>query len=214
MKIGIIGTGNIGGTLAGLLLDAGYEVLLANSRGPESLVDIVAELGAGAFAGSVRDVSSKSDVVIEAIPFGKLHTLPRLELDGKILITAANYYPARDGEIDLGAGTQTEYLQRLLPETHIAKAFNTIYYMHLRTEGDTSAPVEARRVLPFAATDETAATAARELTDALGFGPLYLGDLPSARGLSETNDLLYNKQMTLAEAQRALDEYRKEKRKG
>lgn len=207
MKVGIIGTGNIGGTLAGLLMKTGHEVLLANSRGPESLVDMVAKLGSGASAGSVADVAQKTDIVIEAIPFGKLPTLPRPELDGKILITAANYYPKRDGEIDLKGATQSEYIRRLLPKTHIAKAFNTIYFEHLRTEGDPEKPPEARRVLPFAASDKIAEDAARELIEELGFGPLFLGDLPAARGISETNDLLYNKQLTLAEARRILDEH-------
>jgi predicted dinucleotide-binding enzyme len=208
MKIGIIGTGNIGGTLAGLLIEVGHEVLLANSRGPESLADMVAKLGSRASAGSVGTVAQEADIVIEAIPFGKLHTLPRSELDGKILITAANYYPGRDGEIDLEGATQSEYLQGFLPKTRIAKAFNTIYFEHLRTEGDTEKPLDARRVLPFAASDKTAEDGARELIEELGFGPLFLGDLAAARGLSETNDLLYNKQLTLAEARRIVHEQR------
>ena len=201
MQIGIIGAGNIGGTLAGLFLTAGHDVVIANSRGPESLGELVAELGSGASAASVEEVAGTSDVIVEAIPFGKVHTLPAAELAGKVLITASNYYPGRDGEIDLGELSQSEYLQKLLPETHIAKVFNTIYWEHLRVQGDTAKALADRRVLPFAASDATAESVARELIEELGFGPLFLGDLAQTSGISEPEGLLYNKQLTLAQAE-------------
>lgn len=204
MKIGIIGSGNIGGTLARLLVDAEYNVVIANSRGPESLRELVGMLGPRASASSAREAARMGDVVIEAIPFGKVGTLPREELEGKVLITASNYYPGRDGKIDLGGVTQSEYLHRLLPKTHIAKVFNTIYWEHLRDEGDTNRALPERRVLPFVASDEQAEAVGRQLIEDLGFGPLYLGKLAQARGLSEPNDILYNKQMTLAQAEAVL----------
>ncbi|MAG35028.1 MAG: NADP oxidoreductase, partial [Dehalococcoidia bacterium] len=180
---------------------AGHEVVIANSRGPESLGELIAKLGPGASAASVSEAARQGDLVIEAIPFGKVHTLPRAELEGKVLITAANYYPGRDGEIDLGGLTESEYLHRLLPKTHIAKVFNTIHWEHLRVEGDTSKTLAERRVLPFAASDVQAESRARQLIEELGFGPLFLGELAQVRGLSEPDDLLYNKQLTLAQAQ-------------
>jgi predicted dinucleotide-binding enzyme len=134
-----------------------------------------------------------------------VQTLPRAELAGKVLITASNYYPGRDGEIDLGGLTQSEYLHRLLPETHVAKVFNTIYWEHLRVEGDTDKPLPDRRVLPFAASDTQAESVARRLVEELGFGPLFLGNLAQTRGLSEPGGTLYNKQMTLAQAQQAVE---------
>jgi len=204
MKVGIIGSGNIGGTLAGLLVQAGHEVVIANSRGPESLGALVGKLGSKASAAAATEAARLGEVVIEAIPFGKLQALPRAELKGKVLITAGNYYPGRDGTIDLDGLTESEYLHRLLPETHIAKAFNTIYWEHLRDEGDTSKALAARRVVPFAASDARAESVARQLIEELGFGPLFLGDLARVRGLSQPNDMLYNKQMTLAQAQAAL----------
>jgi len=204
MKVGIIGSGNIGGTLAGLLVDAGYEVLLANSRGPESLAALVEQLGPRAAAVTVREASRDGDIVIEAIPFGKLHSLPRAELEGKVLLTASNYYPGRDGEIDLGGLTQSEYLHDLVPTTHLAKVFNTIYWEHLRVEGDTHKPLAERRALPFVATDDQAESVARQLIEELGFGPLFLGELPKARGVSEPGGTLYNKQLTLAQAERLI----------
>lgn len=200
MKIGIIGSGCIGGTLARLAVDAGHEVVIANSRGPESLAPVVKKLGPNASAASAEDAARAGEIVIEAIPFGKVPTLPRDALDGKVLITASNYYPGRDGEIDFGELTQSEYLHRLLPDTHIAKVFNTIYWEHLGVEGDTSKALEDRRVLPFVASDDIAKAAAKRLIEELGFGPLYLGELGRVRGLSEPDGVLYNKQLTLSEA--------------
>jgi predicted dinucleotide-binding enzyme len=202
MKIGIIGSGNVGGTLASLLIKAGHDVVIANSRGPESLSGLIDKLGPRASAATVPEAARAGDVVIEAIPFGRVDTLPRKELEDKVLLTASNYYPGRDGQIDLGRLTQSEYLHRLLPKTHIAKVFNTIYFEHLRIEGDTSKPLAERRVLPFASSDAKAESVARQLIEELGFGPLFLGDLAQVRGLSEPNDTLYNKQLTLSDAQR------------
>ncbi len=204
MKVGIIGSGHIGGTLARLLIQAGHDVVIANSRGPASLGELVAELGPRASAATAPEAARQGDIVIEAVPFGKLSTLPRAELAGKLLITASNYYPGRDGEIDLAGLTQSELLQRLLPDTHIAKVFNTIYWEHLRVEGDTDKPLPERRVLPFVASDARAEHVARELIEELGFGPLYLGELAQARGLSEPGGALYNKQLTLAQAEQVV----------
>ena len=204
MLVGIIGSGNIGGTLAAILTKAGYSVLLANSRGPESLAGLVAELGPGVSATTPQDAAERADLVIEAIPFGRLSELPLNALAGKVLITASNYYPGRDGNIDLAGATQSEYLDRMLPDTHIAKVFNTIYWEQLRDEGDANKGLPDRRVLPFAASDEMAESAARDLILALGFGPLFLGDLSATRGVSEPEGLLYNRDLTLAEAEALL----------
>jgi len=204
MKIGIIGAGNIGASLARLLIDAGHEVLIANSRGPESLRGLVGELGDRASAATPEQAADQGELVIEAIPFGRLDTLPADALADKVLISAANYYPGRDGEMDLGGVTQTEYLHGLLPRTHVAKAFNTIFFKHLQVEGDASKPLEQRRVLPFAASDETARAAAQSLIEELGFGPLDLGALSAVAGISEPDGSLYNKQLTLAEAKAEL----------
>jgi predicted dinucleotide-binding enzyme len=205
MKIGIIGAGHIGGTLASLLTKAEHEVILANSRGPETLREQIEKLGPRATAATATEAAEQGEIVIEAVPFGKLSELPRQQLEGKVLLTASNYYPSRDGAIDLKGLTQSEYLQRLLPETHLAKVFNTIYWEHLRDQGDRSKPLEERRVLPFVASNKQAEDVARTLIEDLGFGPLCLGQLSMARGLSETEDLLYNKQLSLAEAKAMME---------
>ena len=104
MKIGMIGAGHIGATLAGLLARVGHEVALSNSRGPDTLENLVADLNKNAQnnseGGSVRamtaeDAASFGDLVIEAIPFGHYRDLPKEQLKGKTLVSASNYYPNR-----------------------------------------------------------------------------------------------------------------------
>lgn len=103
MRFGIIGSGNIGSTLARLAVAAGYDVVIANSRGPASLKALVSELGARARAGTLGDVGAGSDVIIEAIPFGRLRELPAGPMGAGVLVTAANYFEHRDGTIDMSA---------------------------------------------------------------------------------------------------------------
>lgn len=208
MKIGIIGVGNIGGTLAALLVQRGHEVVIANSRGPQTLSERVAALGPRATADTVEGAARAAELVIEAIPFGRVSTLPADALADKVLVTAANYYPGRDGEVDLGGLTQSEHVHRQVPGAHVAKAFNTIYFEHLRVQGDSSKPMAERRVIPMAASDDVARTAARALVEELGFGVLDLGPLSAARGIAEPGDLLYNQDLTLAEAEAKLAEHR------
>lgn len=206
MKIGIIGAGNIGATLAKLLVERDHEVIIANSRGPQTLAGLVESLGPRASAATVEEAAQAGEVVIEAIPFGKVATLPAAALAGKVLITASNYYPGRDGPMDLGGLTHSEYVHRQVPQAHVAKAFNTIYFEHLRVEGDRAKPAAQRRVIPFAASDGKAEAAAREIIEQLGFGALWLGALDAVKGIAEPGDRLYNKQLTLAEAEAILAE--------
>src|SRR5437764_1115913 len=118
MKIGIIGAGHIGGTTARLFVDAGHEVAISNSRGPEQLRDIVATLGPNAHAATAADAARFGDVVLVAIPLKDYTTLPVDELRGKIVIDATNYYPNRDShypQIDSGALASSEMVAAHLP---------------------------------------------------------------------------------------------------
>lgn len=197
---GIIGTGNIGSTLAHLLVGAGHRVVLSNSRGPESLKGLVEALGERASAGSLAETVSQADVVIEAIPFGKLGVLADAPWVGKVLLSAANYYPQRDGVIDLGGATPSAHVARVVKGARVARIFNTIYFEHLRHQGDTSKALVARRVLPITSDDPEAAQVAASLAVELGFGPLFLGGLSASEGLAEPGGALYNKALTLGEA--------------
>lgn len=121
MRIGIIGAGNIGSTAAKLFAEAGHEVVIANSRGPETLEGLVGEIGANARAGTVEEAADFREMVMEAIPFGRYRELPAEKLSGKVLMTASNYYPERDGEIDLGGLAQSELVARHLPGARVSR---------------------------------------------------------------------------------------------
>ena len=133
MKIGIIGAGNIGANAARLFVKAGHEVVLANSRGAETLTNLAAEIGAQAM--NLEDAAQFGEVVLIAVPFGKYETLPPASFQNKIVIDANNYYPDRDGQfadIDDGKTTSSELLAEHLKNARIVKAFNTIWFDHRR----------------------------------------------------------------------------------
>ncbi|MGH7706787.1 MAG: NADPH-dependent F420 reductase [Vulcanimicrobiaceae bacterium] len=114
--MGIVGSGNIGGTAARLFVKAGHEVAVSNSRGPETLHDLVAELGPKARAMTIAEAARFGDVVLVAIPFGKYKTLPAQAFYSKVVIDAENYYPERDGhvaDLDSGVATSSELMARM-----------------------------------------------------------------------------------------------------
>lgn len=207
-KIGIIGSGNIGGTLAALLTSAGYEVWLANSRGPDSLTDTVTALGPNARAATAEDAAREADLVIEAVPFGRVGELPAAALEGKILISASNYYPGRDGKIELVGRSETEHVAAQVPGAIVVKAFNTIYWEHLRDQADTTKAPDDRRVIPIAGDDPKAVDQVAELIESLGFGVLRVGTLADTRGLTQPGDLLYNVDLSLSQAKKQLATHR------
>ncbi len=199
MNIGIIGAGNIGETAAKLFIDAGHDVAISNSRGPETLTEVIQKLGSHARAVTTEDAAKFGQVVLEAIPYGLYKSLPAEALAGKILISASNYYPQRDGTLDLGRRAQTELLAHHVPQARVVKAFNTIYWEHLRDQGDTSKLTEARRVIFLSGDDEVAKTTVAALIEELGFGPLELGSLRESKR-QEPGSAVYNKDMTVREA--------------
>lgn len=204
MQIGIIGAGNIGGTLAPLFAAVGHDVLLSNSRGPATIADKAGGPGDRIRVGTVGDAAAFGDVVVEAIPFGRYVALPADALTGKVVISAANYYPGRDGDIDLGGRSDTELLAAHLAGSHVVKAFNTIYYVHLATQGDPSRATDERRVIPVAGDDVTAKRTVLDLVDQLGFGGVDNGDLHTG-GLRQMPDApIYNRDVTAAEGRRIL----------
>ena len=164
MRIGIVGSGHIGGTLAKLFARVGYEVAISNSRGPASLVSIVAEIGPQARAATVDEAIAFGDVVVLAIPYGEYQALPLARLKGKIVIDAMNYYSQRDGVIDFGDLTSTELIARHIPDGRVLKAFNTMYYETLATKGNPSAPLDDRLVI-FVSGDSPDARSTARATD-------------------------------------------------
>lgn len=200
MKIGMIGAGNIGATAAGLFLEAGHDVALSNSRGPETLRELVEELGSGAHARTVEEAARFGSVAMEAIPFGAFRDLPADVLAGRVVISASNYYPERDGEIELDGLTQTELVARHLSGSRVVKAFNTIYWKNLRDQGDASKPIAARRVIPLAGDDSLARELVGWLIEEIGFAPLDLGSLREGGRHMEPGSPIYAEDLTVEEA--------------
>ena len=138
MRIGIIGAGKIGGTLAGLFVKAGHDVAISNSRGPDTLADVLEEIGDGVQAMTVIDAAAFGDVVVVSIPLRAYRDVPVRETAGKIVLDTNNYYPSRDGqipELDDDSTTSTELLAAHLPDARVVKAFNAIMWKHLGNDG-------------------------------------------------------------------------------
>lgn len=129
MKIGIIGSGNIGGTLTTLFSRTGHDVAVSNSRGPETLTDLVEQAGDGARAAAAEDAAGFGEVVVVAVPLKAYRDLPADRLAGRIVVDANNYSTQRDGaisELDDESTTSSELLAQHLSESRVVKAFNTM----------------------------------------------------------------------------------------
>jgi predicted dinucleotide-binding enzyme len=182
MKIGIIGTGKIGGTLAALWVKAGHEVLIS-SRHPEELQSLAQSLGPKAHVGTPREAALFSNVVLVSIPYGALPQLGKdlkSELAGKIVLDTGNPYPERDGDMALEArrlGTGVASA-RFLPGVRLVRAFNAINYKDLASLSHRSGELVA---IPLAADDAQALAVASQLVTDAGFEPVVVGPLSSAR---------------------------------
>src|SRR5512145_2574577 len=156
--IGLIGAGHIGSQLARLSVLAGYDVVLSNSRGPETLSELVKELGPHARAGTTVDAAKAGDIVVVTIPLKNYRKVPVEPLAGKIVIATNNYYPQRGGHIaalDDESTPTSEPLQAHLPTSKVVKAFNHIYAAELTTDGKPSG-TKNRRGLVIAGNDQDA----------------------------------------------------------
>jgi predicted dinucleotide-binding enzyme len=177
--IGLIGAGHIGSQLARLAVRHGYHVVISNSRGPDTLAGLVAELGANARAGTPVDAAKAGDIVVVTVPLKNYRAVPVEPLAGKIVIDTNNYYPSRDGqipELDQELTTTAELLQAHLPTSKVVKAFNHIYAAALTTDGEPSRS-NNRRALAVAGNDATAKAAVTKLIDAFGFDTVDVGPL-------------------------------------
>ena len=207
MRIGIIGSGNIGANAARLFVRAGHEVLLSNSRGGLGLDALVAELGEKAQAASIEEAARLGEVLLVAIPFGKFRTLPADAFKGKVVIDAGNYYPGRDGnfaELDRGETTSSELLAAHLKGARLVKGFNTIWFEHLRTQGDASLPLEERRAIFIAGDDSEAKEAVARLIEEIGFAAVDTGFLREGGRRQQPGSSVYNKELTVREAAEVL----------
>ena len=175
--LGFIGSGQLGGAIARLAVAAGHQVVLSNSRGPDTLKDAAAALGPRAFAVTSREAAAAGDIVVITVPVKAFPDLLFLPLAGKTVIDTCNYGPERDGHIpalDNGSITSSELLLRYVADAKVVKAFNNIFYKHLRS---LHRPLGApdRSYLPIAGDSAPAKAAVTELIASLGYDVVDAG---------------------------------------
>jgi predicted dinucleotide-binding enzyme len=177
--IGLIGAGHIGSQIARAAIAGGYDVVISNSRGPETLTDLVSELGPRAHAGTTEQAAAAGDLVVVAIPLKAIGDVPVEPLVGKVVIDSNNYYPRRDGNIpalDDDSLTSSELLQNRLRGAHVVKAFNHIYAQQITTDA-TPPRTQNRRALVIAGDDPAAKAQVAGLIAVLGFDVVDAGPL-------------------------------------
>ena len=177
--IGIIGAGHIGSQVARLAVASGYDVVICNSREPETLSDLIKELGPRAKASNPEGTAKAGDLVVVTVPLKNYRSVPVEPLAGKIVIDTNNYYPQRDGhiaELDNESTTTAELLQAHLPKSKVVKAFNHIYAAELTTHGQPAGS-KNRRALVIAGDDAAAKERVRQLIDQFGFDVVDAGKL-------------------------------------
>jgi predicted dinucleotide-binding enzyme len=177
--IGLIGAGHIGSQLARLAVANGYDVVLSNSRGPDTLADLVAELGPRARAATPEEAARAGDLVVVTVPLRAYRSVPVAPLAGKIVVDTNNYYPQRDGhipELDNESTTTSELLQAHLPSSKVVKAFNHIYAKELTTHGQPAGS-NNRRALVIAGDDPESKAVVARLIDQFGFDTVDAGPL-------------------------------------
>jgi len=183
MRIGLIGSGRIGSTVARLAIAQGHDVVLSNSRGPDSLADLVASLGPHASAATSTGAAAAGDIVVVTIPLRAVPDVPVEPLAGKVVIDTNNYYPQRDGHItalDSGETTSAELLAAHLGDARVVKAFNSIEASQLLNDGQPAGSPD-RRALPIAGDDADAKKVVTELIDSFGYDVVDAGPLAEGR---------------------------------
>ncbi|WP_369167177.1 NADPH-dependent F420 reductase [Streptomyces sp. R28] len=181
--LGLIGSGTIGSAVARLAVAAGLDVVLSNSRSPDTLAELVAELGKHARAATPAEAAQSADLVVATVPLKAYNRLPVAALSGKTVIDTMNYYPERDGrlaELDAGELTSSALVQRHLADSRVVKAFNNIDFRRLATSARPSGDPD-RSALPIAGDDPRAKAEVARLLDTLGYDAVDIGTLADSR---------------------------------
>lgn len=206
MKIGIIGAGHIGGTLARRLSALGHDVSVANSRGPETLAALAGTTGAKAV--TVQEAAHGKDVVIVAIPEKSVRELPRdlfADAGNTVVVDTGNYYPKRDGRIAaIEDGTpESEWVAQQIKHP-VVKAFNTIYAQHLLEKG-RAADQTGRLAIPVAGDDAKAKSVVLQLVDELGFDGIDAGAIAES-WKQQPGTPVYGQDFSGEQVEKALEE--------
>jgi predicted dinucleotide-binding enzyme len=205
MRIGLVGAGNIGKALAGHFVALGHDIVVSNSRGPETLVSLVEELGSNATAGTPEEAIAHGDIIVITVPLKAVADVPTDGTAGKTLIDTCNYYPQRDGQfpsLDDGSSTESEIVAAHFADANVVKAFNSIASAHLAEQGKPASE-PGRRAIPIAGDSAQAKTEVAQLIDQIGFDPVDAGALPSGRFFENGADL-YGAELTGPEMAKAL----------
>jgi predicted dinucleotide-binding enzyme len=205
MKIGILGAGNIGATAARLFVAAGHDVAVSNSRGPDSLRELISKLGPQAHAMTIRDAARFGDIVLLAVPWRSPEALPEPELlRNKIVIDAMNPYRPDGGFYDLTGSTSSEEVLKRIPGSRLVKSFNTIYYVHLASRGNVALPIDERHTIYLAGDDVEAKAVVARLIEQIGFAAIDTGSLHEGGRLQEPESPIYNTIYNAREARQFL----------
>jgi 8-hydroxy-5-deazaflavin:NADPH oxidoreductase len=191
MRIGVIGSGHIGGTTARLFEAAGHDVMIGSRSGPHS----------------IAEAAEHGEVVLVAIPFFAIGELPAAAFEGRIVVDANNYYPGRDGQVpalDADETTSTELLAAQLPGARVVKAFNSMNYVPLGERGDPSLPVEQRLAIYVAGDDADAKAVVSGLIEELGFAAVDAGGLADGGRRLQPGAPVYGADLTAAEGEARL----------
>ena len=201
MRVGLVGAGNIGTAIAGHLVALGHDVAVSNSRGPETLAELVEKLGPLAQAVTTEEAIAFGDVLVVTIPLKAVTSIPTAGTEGKTLIDTCNYYPQRDGQIaalDSDELTESELVAQHFAEANVVKAFNSIYSVHLVENGTPATAPGERRGIPIAGASPQAKTEVAQLIDQFGFDPVDAGELSNTRRFQNGGDL-YGAELTGAQ---------------
>jgi predicted dinucleotide-binding enzyme len=177
--IGILGAGHIGSQVAIAMVGIGYDVIVSNSRGPDSLKDLVSDIGPKAKAATSEETAKEADIVVVSVPLGAFKDIPVEPLVGKIVINTTNYNAERDGpneEIDSGKVSVSELLQRKLPLSHVVKAFSHLSAADVTRDGKSEGSPN-RRALALAGDDDTAKKTVADIYNLIGFDAVDIGRL-------------------------------------
>jgi predicted dinucleotide-binding enzyme len=177
--IGLIGSGMIGSTVARLAVNAGYDVVQSNSRSPDTLQELVAQLGPQARAATADEAAEAGEIVLVSVPLKAYPALHNTPVAGKVVMDTGNHYPERDGvisELDAKSLTDSEYLERYLLGARVVKVFNNIFFKHLLHLARPAGAAD-RSFLPIAGDDESAKGEVVEFLDSIGYGAVDAGPL-------------------------------------